>query len=351
MDVGSQAAAASVRRVVLAAVAVAVAGAAFAWGANGRIDPAEVTSAAAGAARGAAATGGEPTAGGVGVASGRGTGAPGGRVVALSGGVGAGAGGAAPAPGAGPVAPPEPASPGAPGPGAGAVGKRGPGAGSARAGRAAATAPATAPPPGAYTFVMTNADGSPVRFDPCTPIHYVVNLDGAPTGAAGLVAGAVARLSAATGMTFVDDGPTTEQPSRERTADQPARYGHRWAPVLIAWSAPAESDLLPGGRVVGEGISTWVRMDDGRQAFTSGEAVIDRDDTAQLPATFGTGATLGELLLHELGHVVGLGHSTDQTQVMYPTLLPLPQAAYGAGDLVGLAQLGAPAGCLSVPQP
>ena len=45
------------------------------------------------------------------------------------------------------------------------------------------------------------------------------------------------------------------------------------------------------------------------------------------------------MLLHELGHLVGLGHVADPYQVMYDTnAYPLP--SYRSGDLRGLAKLG-----------
>jgi hypothetical protein len=50
-----------------------------------------------------------------------------------------------------------------------------------------------------------------------------------------------------------------------------------------------------------------------------------------------------EMFMHELGHVVNLGHVSDRTQVMNPTLLGL--TGWGDGDLRGLARVGADAGC------
>jgi hypothetical protein len=202
-----------------------------------------------------------------------------------------------------------------------------------------------------YTFMATGPDGAPARWDPCTPVHYVTNLAEAPAGAAAVIAGALAQVSAATGLTFVNDGATTEVPTANRQAYQPGRYGQRWAPVVIAWARPSDTDVLPGGNIIGEGGSSWVQVGGGPKVYVSGEAVIDSANTGVLAASFGAGSTLGELMLHELGHVTGLGHTTDSAQVMYPVLEPLPAAAYGAGDLAGLSQLGAARGCLSVPAP
>jgi hypothetical protein len=218
-----------------------------------------------------------------------------------------------------------------------------------------ASSPAPPPPPAgaaaSYSFMATGPGGGPARWDPCTPVHYVTNLAEAPPGAAAVVAGAVAQVSAATGLTFIDDGPTTEVPTAGRQAYQPDRYGDRWAPVIIDWARPSETDVLPGGNIIGEGGSSWVEAGNGPKVYVSGMAVIDSANTGMLAPTFGPGSTLGELLLHELGHVVGLGHTTDAAQIMYPVLEPLPAASYGAGDRAGLARLGAGQGCLTEPSP
>jgi predicted Zn-dependent protease len=56
------------------------------------------------------------------------------------------------------------------------------------------------------------------------------------------------------------------------------------------------------------------------------------------------------VLMHELGHVIGLDHVSDQSQIMYQTVTT-KQSVFGAGDLAGLQLLGRPAGCLAVPAP
>jgi hypothetical protein len=53
---------------------------------------------------------------------------------------------------------------------------------------------------------------------------------------------------------------------------------------------------------------------------------------------------LQAVFLHELGHMMGLGHVNDPAQLMYP--VATTRTAYGTGDLEGLYHLGTPAGCL-----
>jgi hypothetical protein len=53
------------------------------------------------------------------------------------------------------------------------------------------------------------------------------------------------------------------------------------------------------------------------------------------------------LMLHELGHLAGLGHA-NSSAVMRPDLGPAGPTRYGPGDLTGLRALGR-GGCLAVP--
>jgi len=199
-----------------------------------------------------------------------------------------------------------------------------------------------------YAFEIRNADGSPARWDPCTPIHYVVNLAAAPPTAAADISTAIARVETATGMTFISDGTTSELPSRSRPNEDTARYGHRWSPVLLAWAHTGTTDYLAGDGVLGEGGATWVAPAGGRDVYVTGEVAINADTTTTLGSGFGAGTTIGLLLLHEFGHVMGLAHAGDPNEVMYPRLLPRGAAAYAPGDLAGLGIL-AGGGCHPAP--
>jgi hypothetical protein len=205
------------------------------------------------------------------------------------------------------------------------------------------------PAPAEYGWSPSYLDdhGRPARWDPCRPLHFVVLSAYRPaTGRADLTA-ALARLSAASGLTFVDDGDTDEVPSRSRSAYQPARYGKRWAPLLIGWLPPSATDLGLGAGIQGLTVAVAVPGPDGGSLVTGQVAL---DGSRPLPAGFGPGVTDGEVLLHELAHAVGLGHVLDPTQVMYPQTTN-SESTYGAGDRAGLAAVGRPAGCHRAPAP
>jgi Matrixin len=191
---------------------------------------------------------------------------------------------------------------------------------------------------GNHTFAAMQPDGSgPVAWSPCRPIHYVVRPDGAPANGAELIATAVARISAASGLVFVDDGSTQEAPSIDRDAYEPELYGKRWAPVLVAWSTPEESPSLVGDTVGIGGAAPVTRT--GRSVYVTGSVTLDAPALEQLLATpNGLNSATG-VITHEFGHVVGLDHVNDPTQLMNPRASDVVTTLQ-QGDLAGLAELG-----------
>jgi hypothetical protein len=198
------------------------------------------------------------------------------------------------------------------------------------------------PPPaqgGPYAFVDLQADGvTPVGYDPCRPVHYVVHPDGAPAGGDEIVAAAVARVSEATGLQFVYDGGTEEASTLDRAIFQPDRYGDRWAPVLIAWESDAANAHL-AGEIVGEGGSTAVSLGDGPEVFVTGTVSLDAGQFPQILERRNGRALAQAIVMHEFGHLVGLDHVDDPEQLMYPKSRG-DVLDFAAGDLTGLVALG-----------
>ncbi|MCW2614230.1 MAG: peptidase and matrixin and adamalysin, partial [Frankiales bacterium] len=204
---------------------------------------------------------------------------------------------------------------------------------------------ADAPASAGWGPTYVDEQGRPARWDPCRPISYVVQSGWAPDAGRADLAEALRRVSAASGLRFVDEGDTDELPSGERPAYQPERYGQRWAPLLIGWVPVGATDLALGNGVQGTSLAVAVPGRDGA-SLVSGQVVLDA--TNRLSPGFGPGTTDGEVLLHELAHAVGLGHVLDPTQVMYPQTTS-SESVFDAGDRAGLAAVGAPAGCLPAP--
>ena len=160
----------------------------------------------------------------------------------------------------------------------------------------------------------------PARWDPCQTITWAP-IAPLPDSEEPLLASAFSQASYESGLTF----------QRVATDANPA--------VLV------DIEMVAGNRVDGEGTIVY---------FPPTEASNPRATGGRLEANIGeqTPRSLRvALYLHEIGHVVGLGHVNDPAQVMYPTLEESDGAGYAAGDRAGLRALGAAAGCLTNPLP
>lgn len=189
------------------------------------------------------------------------------------------------------------------------------------------------------------------RWNPCQVIGYRVNLSGAPEKALDDVKIAIANVARTTGLKYIYRGTTKVIPGATKAFLSPYPKDTQ---LVIAWVKPGTSKHLPAAsNYVGYGgwLSVGRPTKFGKGSYypiTQGFVVVDRNRT--MPTGFGLGdanglqGTWGQLVMHELGHTVGLTHVSDKTQLMYP-YLQYRAAAWGLGDLGGLYNLGTRLGC------
>ena len=196
---------------------------------------------------------------------------------------------------------------------------------------------------GSFRFVahQPGSPDRPVTYDRCRTLHVLLNPAGGPDLAGGLdavVAEAVAAVRRATGLRFVLDGHTTARPE-DRAAGDPLGgvVGGRDPRVLVAFATPAE---VPGlrGAVAGLGGSTRVGVPGGVSHYVGGQVTLDSGAFAEIADRPDGRDEARAIVMHELGHVVGLDHVRDPGELMDAE--NLGRTTYGPGDLRGLAALG-----------
>lgn len=213
-----------------------------------------------------------------------------------------------------------------------------------------------------YTFLFVGRqECRPVGFNPCQPVRYVVNRGQASDADMADLEQALAKLAAATGLEFQYVGPTDEDPRILPSPRREVDGSLSWPPVVIGWARLGTGDQLrprtdrradPDVVVSGGGTPVVVR-----DVIVTGtlilnlDAVTDTDTRKRVPNGFGPGVNWGRIILHELAHVIGLGHVESRTSIMNEDLTrqTISSSEWGIGDLAGLKQLGRENGCLTVP--
>jgi hypothetical protein len=193
---------------------------------------------------------------------------------------------------------------------------------------------------GSYAFLshQKGDENDPVGYDPCEPVKIRINPQDAPNGYLPLVKDALAVVSRDTGLDLEYVGTTDDRPHWE-SEYVPSFLGRpRRTPALVSWASPTEVPQLKGA-VAGIGGSVAVAVQGGRFRYVTGGVTLDRTVFRQLATSDGGRREARAIVLHELGHLVGLAHVKDGAELMNADNLGLLD--FGPGDLAGLARVGA----------
>lgn len=185
-----------------------------------------------------------------------------------------------------------------------------------------------------YTpYAIQDESGVPARpyaWAACSTVTYQVSYANAPANAPAVLAHALRVTSAATGLRFVaasGTAPAGGYPS------YPALAVSRSLPVVFAWSGAPTLFGLGNVNAVTEPV-----VDATTHHYVGAEVLF----STSVNHTFTTDPAFAlNLVLHELGHVLGLADIDNPTQIMNTTLVAgTTVSSFGSGDLAGFAALG-----------
>lgn len=204
----------------------------------------------------------------------------------------------------------------------------------------------------ATSWKSLHSSGRHVRINPCAPVRYRVNMAALrPKGrkaASRDLRKAMHRVTRATGIRFQRVGSTSFIP-RARSKSKRRYPGD--VRLTISWARQKQTKLnfIPaaawgGGKAIAatsaKGHPIWLR--------TKGWVAVEHP--SRVPNGFKNGGRRGALLMHEIGHVIGLDHPKAKNQIMSAVMNRHNTSRWSMGDVRGLRAKGIDHGCIAQPR-
>jgi hypothetical protein len=190
-----------------------------------------------------------------------------------------------------------------------------------------------APASGGEYEYFEQFEGSPPYLSNCEPIPVVIRDKVGPADGPNIIVQSLQQIADASGISFKFVEYTNEVYSfNQRPERFPWEQGDR--SIWLGWASQNEVPDL-GPAIPDQGVP--VGLGGPGALFPRGNQVEMKGGGAVFRAEYVLNDKWGKVVLHEVGHVLGLSHVNSRAEQMYPAVHDLE--VLGAGDKEGLQKI------------